>query len=284
MKKFIAFAFVAFSVFCANALTATVVSVKGKVEIQEAGMWVKLQEGDVLEKGTVISTGFNSEAVLKVSNSSFTLGPLTRVTIESLVSTKEKDSTQIYIDSGSIAANVSGKDGKRAGFKVRSPVATASVRGTAFIVSSSGKLTVTEGLVAFGAAESADSFEDESSEDAVSEKPADGAGTDQGHANAFASTSDVGGEGVPVAAGQSSKASVSGRAPSNPRAEMAKGSVGGTDNTVTLSSRNSVASGSSAATSVSAPVSASAAAAGSISASVKVVGSLAVTTTFAPGQ
>ena len=89
MKKIPALVFVSVSLFSVNALTATVVSVKGKVEIQEAGMWIDLQKGDVLEKGTVISTGFNSSAVLSVSNSSINLGPLTRVTIENLVSTKD---------------------------------------------------------------------------------------------------------------------------------------------------------------------------------------------------
>ncbi|MCQ2241586.1 FecR domain-containing protein [Treponema sp.] len=295
MKKFIALAIVSFAVFCASALTATVVSVKGKVEIQEAGMWVSLQKGDVLEKGTVISTGFNSEAVLNVSNSSISLGPLTRVTIENLVSTKDKDTTQIYIDSGSLAANVSGKDGKRAGFKVRSPVATASVRGTSFVVSSSGKLTVTEGLVAFGAAESEGPSVVEDSP-AEAEAPAEAApvaaaetsdssaeapaaeNTDEGHANAFASTADVGGEGVPVAAGQSSKASSSGSSPSSPRAEMAKTAVGGKDNTVTVSAQNSVASGSSSSSSSAVAAQVSAAVS---TTPVRTTGSISVAVSFA---
>lgn len=290
MKKILALVLVSVSLFSVNALTATVVSVKGKVEIQEAGMWIDLQKGDVLEKGTVISTGFNSSAVLSVSNSSINLGPLTRVTIENLVSTKDKDTTQIYIDSGSIAANVSGKDGKRAGFKVRSPVATASVRGTSFVVSSSGKLTVSEGLVAFGASESdgpsvvAD-VPVVSGTAAVAEKNApvtaeiasenesSSEGGDQGHANAFASTADVGGEGVPVAAGQSSKASSTGNSPSSPRVEMAKASLGGVDNTVTVSAQNSVSAGSSSTSALTAV--------GNISSStVNAVGSISITVKF----
>lgn len=277
MKKFLALVLVSVSLFTVNALTATVVSVKGKVEIQEAGMWVALQKGDVLEKGTVISTGFNSSAVINVSNSSINLGPLTRVTIENLVSTKDKDTTQLYIDSGSLAANVSGKDGKRAGFKVRSPVATASVRGTSFVVSSSGKLSVSEGLVAFGASESdgpsvvATAPAVQPTETAVAETPE---GVDQGHANAFASTADVGGEGVPVAAGQSSKAASNGSTPSSPRAEMAKASVGGVDNTVTVSAQHSVAAGSAAASSgVASNL--------STSGSVVNTGSISVVVTFA---
>ncbi|MBQ0040084.1 MAG: FecR domain-containing protein [Treponema sp.] len=295
MRKITAILFVAFLAAGAFALNAKVISVKGKVEVQEAGMWIPLEKGDIVEKGTVISTGFNSEAVLSVSNSNFTLGPLTRITIENLVSTGTKDNTQIYIDSGSISANVSGKDGKRAGFKVRSPVATASVRGTAFTLTSSGKLSVMEGLVAFGASESDEPSVDDSSNDVEEQANAEVAESsdssassgsdgesagDQGHANAFASTSDVGGEGVPVAAGQKSKVSAStGGSPTSPRAEMAKASTGGTSNTVPASTVNSVAAGSSSAapSTPEAPVTTPT---GGLSVNVNVTGSLVVNCEF----
>lgn len=156
MKK-LSVVFVALAAFCAanvSALEATVVSVKGKVEIQEAGMWVSLEEGDTVEKGTIISTGFNSEAVLSVKESNFTLGPLTRITVEDLTSAGTKDNTQLFIDSGSISVAVDSAEGRRTGFKVRSPVATASVRGTEFKISSSGRLSVSQGLVSFGPSES----------------------------------------------------------------------------------------------------------------------------------
>lgn len=157
MKKlsvvFVALA-AAFCAVNASALEATVVSVKGKVEIQEAGLWVSLEEGDTVEKGTIISTGFNSEAVLSVKESNFTLGPLTRITVEDLTSAGAKDNTQLFIDSGSISVAVDSAEGRRTGFKVRSPVATASVRGTEFKISSSGKITVHQGLVSFGPSES----------------------------------------------------------------------------------------------------------------------------------
>ncbi len=157
MKKlsvvFVALA-AAFCTVNASALEATVVSVKGKVEIQEAGLWVSLEEGDTVEKGTVISTGFNSEAVLSVKESNFTLGPLTRITVEDLTSAGTKDNTQLFIDSGSISVAVDSAEGRRTGFKVRSPVATASVRGTEFKISSSGRLSVSQGLVSFGPSES----------------------------------------------------------------------------------------------------------------------------------
>ena len=144
-------AFAVFAGFSASALEAKFVSIEGKVEILEGGMWIPVEEGDIIqERGVVISTGFKSNAVVSVKGTNFTLGPLTRITIENMVAMENKDSTQIYIDSGSLKANVSSSDGRKVGFKVRSAVATASVRGTEFKVTSSGRLSVTQGLVSFG--------------------------------------------------------------------------------------------------------------------------------------
>ena len=98
IRKIISIFIVSLSMIPMFSLEAKVVSVKGKAEIQEAGMWVPVEKGDIIEKGTVISTGFNSELIVAVKNSTFTLGPLTRVTIENLVTKGNKDTTQIYIN------------------------------------------------------------------------------------------------------------------------------------------------------------------------------------------
>ena len=129
-KTILAFVFALAAVISANALDATVLSVKGKVEVQKGEEWVPVKAGDIISKGSVISTGFKSEAVIKVKESKFTLSPLTRITIEKLSSTKAKDNTQLYLDSGSVGFDVKKSENKKVGFKVRSPAATASVRGT----------------------------------------------------------------------------------------------------------------------------------------------------------
>lgn len=145
--------FVVYS-FSAFALEGKVISTSGKVELLDGGTWISLQEGDIIEKGAVISTGFRSSAIISIKKSEFKLGPLTRITIEDLVSSQEDDTTQLFIDSGSIDANVNPDSGKRVGFKVRSPVATASVRGTIFNLNCAGDLRVERGAIAFGRAES----------------------------------------------------------------------------------------------------------------------------------
>lgn len=231
-------AFAVFAGFSASALEAKFVSIEGKVEILEGGMWIPVEEGDIIqERGAVISTGFKSNAVVSVKGTNFTLGPLTRITIENMVAMENKDSTQIYIDSGSLKANVSSSDGRKVGFKVRSAVATASVRGTEFKVTSSGRLSVTQGLVSFGGPEASSAevakSEDNSTDVASSEESnagtvasanetSDGNVATEEHPEStpFTSSAEVGEKnGVPVFAGQDSKSDVTASRPSNPHAE-----------------------------------------------------------------
>lgn len=231
-------AFAVFAGFSASALEAKFVSIEGKVEILEGGMWIPVEEGDIIqERGAVISTGFKSNAVVSVKGTNFTLGPLTRITIENMVAMENKDSTQIYIDSGSLKANVSSSDGRKVGFKVRSAVATASVRGTEFKVTSSGRLSVTQGLVSFGGPEASSAevakSEDNSTDVAPSEESnagtvasanetSDGnvAAEEHPESTLFTSSAEVGEKnGVPVFAGQDSKSDVTASRPSNPHAE-----------------------------------------------------------------
>lgn len=231
-------AFAVFAGFSASALEAKFVSIEGKVEILEGGMWIPVEEGDIIqERGAVISTGFKSNAVVSVKGTNFTLGPLTRITIENMVAMENKDSTQIYIDSGSLKANVSSSDGRKVGFKVRSAVATASVKGTEFKVTSSGRLSVTQGLVSFGGPEASSAevakSEDNSTDVAPSEESnagtvasanetSDGnvAAEEHPESTPFTSSAEVGEKnGVPVFAGQDSKSDVTASRPSNPHAE-----------------------------------------------------------------
>ena len=231
-------AFAVFAGFSASALEAKFVSIEGKVEILEGGMWIPVEEGDIIqERGAVISTGFKSNAVVSVKGTNFTLGPLTRITIENMVAMENKDSTQIYIDSGSLKANVSSSDGRKVGFKVRSAVATASVRGTEFKVTSSGRLSAGLQKPDFGGPEASSAevakSEDNSTDVAPSEESnagtvasanetSDGNVVAEEHPEStpFTSSAEVGEKnGVPVFAGQDSKSDVTASRPSNPHAE-----------------------------------------------------------------
>ena len=114
----------------ADALDAVVVASTGKVEVQNGAQWVPVKEGDVLKKGSVVQTGFKSELVLKVKESNMKISQLTRMVIENLSAGSDKDDTRIFIDTGSVRSEVNRSGARKVGFTVRSPVATASVRGT----------------------------------------------------------------------------------------------------------------------------------------------------------
>ena len=140
------------------ALQATVVSTKGKAEVQNGSSWVALNNGDTLDQGSVIQTGFKSEVVLKIKESTVTVAPLSRITLQTLVEregiggAQGKDETAIFLDTGSLKSNVQKSSDRRVGFTVRSPVATASVRGTEFNFGTKYKgvnLATTQGKVAF---------------------------------------------------------------------------------------------------------------------------------------
>lgn len=158
MKKFILTVIVSVFTFSSFAMQATVISAKGKAEVQSGGSWVPLKSGDSLNQGSVIQTGFKSELVLKIKESTVTVAPLSRITLQSLIEreglngSQGKDETTIFLDTGSLRSNVQKSADRRVGFTVRSPVATASVRGTVFGLKTryrAVKLTTSRGRVAF---------------------------------------------------------------------------------------------------------------------------------------
>ena len=130
------------------ALDGQIVTVTGKVEAQDAsGTWKAARAGDPITAGTMISTGFKSEATVKLGASILTVKPLTRMTLTQLVEKEDTVNTDVYLEVGNVKAEVNSLNTKKNGFTVKSPVATASVRGTVFEIGDN--LVVIEGNVAF---------------------------------------------------------------------------------------------------------------------------------------
>jgi len=150
MKKFaIIAAFLALTALPSLfALDAEVVTVNGKVEYQNAaGAWKALTAGETLTAGTMISTGFKSEATVKLGASILTVKALTRMTLTQLVEKEDTVDTELYLEVGNVKAEVNSFNNKKNAFSVKSPVATASVRGTVFEIGDN--LVVTQGTVVF---------------------------------------------------------------------------------------------------------------------------------------
>lgn len=174
---------VLFVTVCSGAFAdeAIVTFVSGKVEVQRNGKWIALQKGDSVEKSETISTGFQSEAKIKVLNSVMYLGPVTRITLEELSSSGSQDNVSVYLKTGTARSQVKHVDNKRVNYQVHTAVAVASCRGTEWIIDDSNNVDCFEGIVAVSAykpvqvVENADNefpgAEEETSKTVVAERP-----------------------------------------------------------------------------------------------------------------
>ena len=123
--------------------------VEGKVEIKApGGDWEPAEEGRSLSMRTMISTGFNSRAVLEIGSATTTVQPLTRLEIQDVQLDDREQRTALFLGAGRIRAEVRRGQDLSVDFSVRTPVATAAVRGTDFEVSTTA-LTVRDGVVRF---------------------------------------------------------------------------------------------------------------------------------------
>ena len=112
---------------------AVIQEISGKVEIKPPQLgWITAQEGTVVALGTVISTGFNSRAVLGLGRSVLSVDPLTRLRIDELIEREGTVTTDLFLRVGKVNAEVKSTSGVIQNFKLRSPVSTAAVRGTGF--------------------------------------------------------------------------------------------------------------------------------------------------------
>ena len=107
---------------------------RGQVEVKlpNASQWSDAQSGMVLPRGTTISTGFQSSALIALGESLITVRPLTRLSLEQIAAQGREEQVSLSLQAGQIRASVKKPEGGNVDFTVRSPSATASVRGTEF--------------------------------------------------------------------------------------------------------------------------------------------------------
>jgi hypothetical protein len=107
------------------------VSVKGTVAYRDGRNWVPLKVNQVLKEGSRISTGANSSAEIRLNrlNHTVTVKPLSMIQVFSKESATSTD-THIGLKRGGVNARVPRDSNVKTVFKVSTPVATSSVRGT----------------------------------------------------------------------------------------------------------------------------------------------------------
>jgi hypothetical protein len=110
--------------------------ISGKVEVQApGGRWTGASVGMTISRGTTISTGFGSRALLDLGNAVLDVQPLTRLRLEELIEKEGTIQTDLFLRVGKVKAEVKSVSGLQQDFKLRSPVSTAAVRGTEFVYS-----------------------------------------------------------------------------------------------------------------------------------------------------
>jgi hypothetical protein len=143
---------------CSGALwaqspQAVIRELTGTVELKsgETGDWIPARPDDILTASAIISTGFRSTAILAVGNSTLTVRPVTRLSLEELISQNAVETISVGLRTGRIRAEVTPPAGGTTNFTIRTPNATASVRGTAFEIDASN-IRVIEGAVRYAGA------------------------------------------------------------------------------------------------------------------------------------
>jgi len=131
-------------------MTGKIRELTGEVELKrtETSAFIKAKAGDTVVADTIISTGFKSTAIIDVGNSSITVRPLTRLSLAEIQSISDTETLNVTLQTGRVRVDVKPPAGTKANCTVRSPMATASVRGTSFEFDTFN-LKVSEGIVAF---------------------------------------------------------------------------------------------------------------------------------------
>lgn len=134
MKKCIIAVFLAVLAVSLFADEAVIKSIKGKVEYSSDGQtWFPAEPKQVLKKGDYLSTSFKSSAVIVINGSIINVKALTRMTLDELTKTSEGPQTELYLVAGKVSVEVKpSTNNEITTFKVKSAMATASVRGTGF--------------------------------------------------------------------------------------------------------------------------------------------------------
>jgi hypothetical protein len=108
----------------------TVTSIKGQARYKTANQWVDLKSGMKLAQGTKISTGVNSSIVLDINGDTITIRQMTMIKIEENMLSTTESNTKIGLKRGGLNVRVAKLKTLKTSFKVSTPVATSSVRGT----------------------------------------------------------------------------------------------------------------------------------------------------------
>ena len=139
-----------FSVMGVPAQTGFIEELSGTVEIKKPAdqEFITANIGDSISQDTVISTGFRSNALIRIGSTLISVRPLTRLTLTEISESAGTENLNVSLQSGRVRVDVNPPAGARANMTIASPIATASVRGTSFWFDGSS-IGVNQGTVSF---------------------------------------------------------------------------------------------------------------------------------------
>ncbi len=119
-------------IFTYNTAHSAIVvdSVRGDVAVKEGRQWKPIKAGQNLKEGTKISTGVRSSAIIKLDGNILKIRQLTMMKIYRNRKIKNRQRTHLGLKFGSLNARVKRIGRIKTNFKISTPVATSSVRGT----------------------------------------------------------------------------------------------------------------------------------------------------------
>ena len=117
-----------------NKIFGIITEVSGTVELKhpEDSDFVPAKDGDIVSMDTVISTGFNSSAVVTIGSALITVRPVTLLSLTEIQSTAGQETLNMNLQAGRVRLDLNPSPGTRAVMSVISPNATTSVRGASF--------------------------------------------------------------------------------------------------------------------------------------------------------
>lgn len=122
-----------FSATTGWAFDAVIESLDGRVEVAlGSGNWIPAQPGMVLGTGDMISSSFGARAVVRIGDAVLTVRPLTRLRIDELAEREGVLESELFLQVGRVRSELRSGGNRVQEFRLRSPVATAAVRGTQF--------------------------------------------------------------------------------------------------------------------------------------------------------
>ena len=149
VKKILTLTLVSLLSFNLYSLSATVKELDGNATktSQNSNKCKKLTVGSKIYKGDTVQLGLKSYAIIELSNEiTFQLSSISRIVIEQLTEDKKNTDVELFLDLGSLKANVGSND-KSNYLRITSTTTAVSSREAEFLITSRGELYVFEGTV-----------------------------------------------------------------------------------------------------------------------------------------